>query len=669
MAEPIGPMNESQLRAIEGFKVAKNWPGMYKYIADGIADNSIQVPGGTSSKTYFWFSQSVAINGNNGTSPAAAFIRGVAKSGMEYGTNGSDGSTPAPGFISKVSNEIASNVAEEILKGKGIPDFTTQLSKDISVSFKMGISLGGWGGSFYHWNDVYINEEGVGKTVGAWIMSTPGEYEKFIAVNGKVMADLVQNADRYTQDGSVAALFNTYKQATLNVLDDPLPGGNGFHAGNAYRAIVLRATAELAARGVGNAILDAMGSQLDDSTPIDFEDLPKATHSHEGRNHSAPAESTDSTDTTNPTRPASSTFITPVDDTHVTLSQGGTVSDIVREQNKAGNPITADDVRAANPDLNINDKFTNVRAGDVLQIPKRVGDNLVTSIEGGGTRSVNTKTNEITTVVPNADGTTTQTTSSTDGEFGRTVRTLVYDTKTGDVIREQREAINLLDNTRTPLDANGQPLTQPAPPTPATHAHSGGGGADEADSFDDFDGGDGDEDETAATTEAAYAQLVEAFSAPQEQHQDPHAVLLADAGTYTTSNTIVSDAGGGGKANTEFQSADAVNGSDLQSDQASAAITAANDLAQIRTYDQAFAASNQFNSMTRNWEHMSDAQRITGLMTLYNQIDNLATNTASTFLPDGTPTGHAKAGDNLPGSVSTPLAWVNMATTIDSMSQ
>ena len=103
--------------------------------------------------------------------------------------------------------------------------------------------------------------------------------------------------------------------------------------------------------------------------------------------------------------------------------------------------------------------------------------------------------------------------------------------------------------------------------------------------------------------------------------------------------------------------------------EASAAIAAAQSRAEIGAYTAAFAASNQFNSMVQGWEHMSDAQRITGLMTLYNQIDNLATNTASTFLPDGTPTGHAKAGDNLPGSVSTPLAWVNMATTIDSMSQ
>jgi hypothetical protein len=191
----IGPMTPTQLRAIQGYQSAQNWTGMYKYIADGIADNSIQVPGGTSSKTYFWFSQSVAINGNDGTSPAAAFIRGVAASGMQYGTNGHDGTAPASGFISTVSNEIAKRVAQEIYDGKGIPDFKTQLSNDISASFQMGISLGGWGGSFYHWNDIYIHpvtkEE---KTVGEWIRSTPGEYEKFINVNAKVVADLMQRA-------------------------------------------------------------------------------------------------------------------------------------------------------------------------------------------------------------------------------------------------------------------------------------------------------------------------------------------------------------------------------------------------------------------------------------------------------------------------------------------
>ncbi|MCA3176499.1 MAG: hypothetical protein ING36_13355, partial [Burkholderiales bacterium] len=165
----------------------------------------------------------------------------------------------------------------------------------------------------------------------------------------------------------------------------------------------------------------------------------------------------------NTSRPDSYTFVTQADANYVTLQPGGTVSDIVLLQNRAGNPISADDVRAANPELNINDRFSNVPAGVTLQVPVRVGDYLVTTIPGGGTQSVNTKTQEITTVIPNQDGSTTQTTSMTDGEFTRTVRSITYDDN-GEIQTEQHYRINTLDNTRTPVneqDLNANPEISP----------------------------------------------------------------------------------------------------------------------------------------------------------------------------------------------------------------
>ncbi len=155
-------------------------------------------------------------------------------------------------------------------------------------------------------------------------------------------------------------------------------------------------------------------------------------------------------------RPGSSTFVGTVDATHVTLKPGGTLSDIVLLQNKAGNPITADDLRSANPELGINPDCTNVPAGASLQIPQRVGDNLVTTTAAGSTQSNNTKTGETVTLTHNADGSTTQTTSSAD-EFGRTVRTVTWDANE-QITADQTYSINTLDNTQT-LIATGTPAT------------------------------------------------------------------------------------------------------------------------------------------------------------------------------------------------------------------
>jgi hypothetical protein len=60
---------------------------MYNYIAQQIqlqeqtGSGGIDVPGGTSSKIYFWYSQAGAINANDTNDPAAVFIRDAGSSG------------------------------------------------------------------------------------------------------------------------------------------------------------------------------------------------------------------------------------------------------------------------------------------------------------------------------------------------------------------------------------------------------------------------------------------------------------------------------------------------------------------------------------------------------------------------------------------------------------
>lgn len=70
----IAHMTPAQLAKIEGYQSTKDWPGMYKYITDGIANNSIEVPGGTSSKIYFWYSQASSVNANDATFAGCSWL-------------------------------------------------------------------------------------------------------------------------------------------------------------------------------------------------------------------------------------------------------------------------------------------------------------------------------------------------------------------------------------------------------------------------------------------------------------------------------------------------------------------------------------------------------------------------------------------------------------------
>ncbi|MDZ7922274.1 calcium-binding protein [Rhodoferax sp.] len=236
----LNPTLYAEIQAIanapEG--VHQDYSGMYNAIAQGIRDGSIAVPGGANSSIYFWYSKAGAVNANDTSDPAAVFIRTVATRGLARDGKSAD--------LNTVSDSIAKNIARQIVDGNGLPDFTTQLSNDIGTSLAVGgITLGGWGGSFYHWNDIYrdpiTREE---KTVGDWIMSKPGELDKFIDVNSKAIADVAQQFPALPGNGgfldSIAKVFENMGKEALSLKTD---------AGQAYARVIIAAAAELNDRG------------------------------------------------------------------------------------------------------------------------------------------------------------------------------------------------------------------------------------------------------------------------------------------------------------------------------------------------------------------------------------------------------------------------------------
>lgn len=244
----LDPALYAQIKAIADAPdgAPQDYPGMYNAIAQGIRDGSIAVPGGANSSIYFWYSKAGAINANDTSDPATVFIRTVATRGLAYDGKSAD--------LNTVSDSIAKNIAKQIAEGNGLPDFTTQLSNDIGTSLAVGgITLGGWGGSFYHWNDTYRDPEtGVEKTVGDWIMTTPGELDKFIDVNSKAIADVAQQFPALPGNGgfldSIAKVFENMGKDALNLKTD---------AGQTYAKVIISAAAELNSRGwdlIGDAL-------------------------------------------------------------------------------------------------------------------------------------------------------------------------------------------------------------------------------------------------------------------------------------------------------------------------------------------------------------------------------------------------------------------------------
>ncbi|PZO15402.1 MAG: hypothetical protein DCE87_08565 [Betaproteobacteria bacterium] len=188
-------LNDTQLSTINTYGAAKNYPAMYSYIATEMKAGRIA---GASSDQIYWFEQATKINAGDTSSPASVFIRAATVAGLA-----ASGAPTDAAHIQNISNEIGAKVYTDILDIQAIPDFGRQLNADIRSGTDFGgMTIGGWGGAFYYWNEPYTLPDGTQTTVGEAIINNPDERSKFL--NGMQEATKV-----------------TLQEFGLDLLDDP----------------------------------------------------------------------------------------------------------------------------------------------------------------------------------------------------------------------------------------------------------------------------------------------------------------------------------------------------------------------------------------------------------------------------------------------------------------
>lgn len=142
--EPIR-LNEAQVRAL-GLATddgRRNFPDGYALVHDWIKDN----PAAQADGTVFWFEQARGIN--NDDSLSARFIRRHTENGLDAAKVPLSDRLP----MQDLSNRIAVQVTEEILRHGKVPPLANILDNDIRVAMEDGrVPLGGWGGSFYYYD-------------------------------------------------------------------------------------------------------------------------------------------------------------------------------------------------------------------------------------------------------------------------------------------------------------------------------------------------------------------------------------------------------------------------------------------------------------------------------------------------------------------------------------
>ncbi len=173
-----------------------------------------------------------------------------------------------------------------------------------------------------------------------------------------------------------------------------------------------------------------------------------------------------------PPRPPSISFVTPSSDHTVTLNPGGTISDIVLLQGRAGNPVTVADLLAANPQYT---DVTRIPAGAALSVPVRSGDVLSIYRADGAVETINTRTAEITSTTLDAQGNTHQVISRPDGESGRLYVERTLHAGTGEVVSSSAVRVDTLSGQATAID----PVTL----QPVDAIGAGGGQSEAPDGF------------------------------------------------------------------------------------------------------------------------------------------------------------------------------------------
>ncbi len=146
-------------------------------------------------------------------------------------------------------------------------------------------------------------------------------------------------------------------------------------------------------------------------------------------------------------RPPSSALVNQEDTHTVTLNPGGTLSDIVLLQGRAGNPVTVADLLAANPQYT---DVTKIPAGAELNVPVRTGDVLSIYRGSGAVETINTRTAEITSTTQDAQGNTHQVISRPDGDDGRIYIERTLHAGTGEVVSSSAVRVDTMSGQIQP---------------------------------------------------------------------------------------------------------------------------------------------------------------------------------------------------------------------------
>ncbi|MFP1646309.1 hypothetical protein [Pontitalea aquivivens] len=136
-------------------------------------------------KIMFWLEKAAEINRNDPGSQSNFFMRDFTRTGRLY-----DGKDASPEKIQENSDLIGKTVIRDVIQKSRIPSIEKLIQNDVSTAIEHGgQTIGGWGGNSYLWNMPLSGDPE--NTVGKAILGNPAEYEKFIAINAKVLRDVL----------------------------------------------------------------------------------------------------------------------------------------------------------------------------------------------------------------------------------------------------------------------------------------------------------------------------------------------------------------------------------------------------------------------------------------------------------------------------------------------
>ncbi|MBO1360163.1 hypothetical protein J2D73_10170 [Acetobacter sacchari] len=250
---------------------------VYSYISSN--QNTLGLDAGT----LFWYQQAVQINDpdNSSFSLSRDFIRSETAYGERL-----DGKTPDDNGQA-VSDDIGRHVIGSIIDSASILSLPQLLGQDISVAISdFGLTIGGWGGSFYYWTSAPQYSNGTtGSTPGDQISAAlvsgtdfdkGGQFDKFLAANAAAANDTRPVDFSHGVTGFLADLKNIGQtaynaSAPLSVKEDlfsrmydiasgaPIVGspdvidGNIYDEGTGKWSSVTTSTTELGANLIANA--------------------------------------------------------------------------------------------------------------------------------------------------------------------------------------------------------------------------------------------------------------------------------------------------------------------------------------------------------------------------------------------------------------------------------